>query len=564
LWVAPIDVNRFLPYSLLLQAILGLLLVEQVFRNHQQSERWTIKHFCLGIGAIFAYDLFFYSDTILLQRVDANLSQARGLVTAIAIPLIAVSIARTPRWSLEIHVSRTVVFHSATLLGSGIYLMAMALAGYSVRAFSGTWGATLQIAFLIVAGLFLLTLLFSSHIRARLRILLSEHFFSFKYDYRSEWRRFPEPLAEKDTTTTKSIILALGSIVGSPGGLLWVRTEHNNFECVDHIKAETPKLLSLPENDPLIAFMRDRGWIVDLTEMQFKPDHYPGVDPPAWALENPQLWLCIPLFFQSELIGVALLTQSAVVRHVNWEDRSLLKTAGLQAAGILAQHLADRALVRARQFEAFNQLASYVAHDLKNLIAQQSLIVANAERHKSNPEFVEDVIRTIGSSVQRMEKLMLQLRYGRRDLESKPCSLTAALIEATNRLGPAKPIPVLTNPDQDIRVIADEEHLVTSLGHLLKNAQEATSSDGHVGVEVLQDGEAAVVRISDDGVGMSQDFINNRLFKPFDSTKGLTGMGIGAFESREYFHILGGDLQVTSKPGEGSVFTAQFPCLAQA
>ncbi len=59
------------------------------------------------------------------------------------------------------------------------------------------------------------------------------------------------------------------------------------------------------------------------------------------------------------------------------------------------------------------------------------------------------------------------------------------------------------------------------------------------------------------------DFIRNRLFKPFDSTKGLTGMGIGAFESREFVRNLGGDIRVTSVPGEGSVFRIVLPCVRE-
>jgi signal transduction histidine kinase len=67
------------------------------------------------------------------------------------------------------------------------------------------------------------------------------------------------------------------------------------------------------------------------------------------------------------------------------------------------------------------------------------------------------------------------------------------------------------------------------------------------------------VEIEDYGVGMDEDFMRNRLFKPFDSTKGLTGMGIGAFESREFVRNLGGDIQVHSTPGIGSLFRIVLP-----
>lgn len=565
--LSPNAASKLAPYFWLIVSILGLLLIEQVYRNAPQSQRWTIKHFCLGIGVIFAYDLFFFSDTILLQRIDPNLSQARGIVTAMAIPLIAVSVARNPIWSLDIHVSRSVVFHSATLLGSGIYLMAMALAGYYVRAFSGAWGATLQIAFLFAAGLFLLTLLFSGHLRAKLRVLLNEHFFSFKYDYRSEWRRFTENLATTEDSPPRAIIQAISSIVASPGGLLWVTTDGGSFACIEKFMAESVAdsilIRDLTKDDPMVGFMEESGLLIDLVELRTQPDHYPGLDPPNWILDCPELWLVIPLFFRNRLIGLTLLLKSPVIRYVNWEDRGLLKTASLQAAGVLAQYLSDQALMRARQFEAFNQLAAYVAHDLKNLIAQQSLIVTNAEKHKDNPEFIADVFATIKNSVERMERLMIQLRHGRRDIQQTPCSLAVALEESMARLGSKSPIPILKMPNRDIQVLADEERLVTAIGHLVQNACEATTADGRIEVHVMQDGATAILRIRDDGIGMSQAFIHNRLFKPFDSTKGLTGMGIGAFESREYFHGIGGRLAVESEPGVGTVFTIRIPCLTE-
>jgi hypothetical protein len=101
----------------ILQAVFGLLLVEQVFRNRLPARRWEIKHLCLGLGAVFAYDLFFYSDGLLMRRLSEPVWEARGLVNALIVPLIAVSAARNPNWSVELHVSRHVVFHSATLSG---------------------------------------------------------------------------------------------------------------------------------------------------------------------------------------------------------------------------------------------------------------------------------------------------------------------------------------------------------------------------------------------------------------------------------------------------------------
>jgi len=103
-----------------LLAVAGLLLVEQVFRNRRPDKRWAIKHLCLALGGIFAYDLFMYSDSLLLHHIDSQLWAARGIVNALIVPLVAVSAARNPNWALEVHVSRKVVLHTATLSGAGL------------------------------------------------------------------------------------------------------------------------------------------------------------------------------------------------------------------------------------------------------------------------------------------------------------------------------------------------------------------------------------------------------------------------------------------------------------
>lgn len=542
-----------------LQAVLGLLLVEQVYRNRAPKQRWEIKHLCVGLGAVFAYDLFFYSDALLMQRVDPSLWEARGVVNALIVPLIAVSAARNPRWSLDVHVSRQVVFHTATLTGAGLYLMAMAAAGYYVRFAGGAWGTLLQIAFLFAAGLFLLVLLFSGQLRARLRVLLNEHFFSFHYDYREEWLRFTDALSRSGMEPPEAVVTALAGIVSSPGGMLWVKNEGGAFELVERTNFPEPSSAFQSADGPFISFLQRSGWIVDLREYRSEPDLYQELEVPGWLVALPVAWLVIPLFFREDLCGFVVLGRSHVRQSLNWEDRSLLKTAGRQAAGHVAQYLADHALMRARQFEAFHQLSAYVAHDLKNLLAQQSLILANAEKHKGNPEFLDDVIRTVQSSVERMNRLMAQLRNGVREDRLTSLSVEQVVREAVSLHSVREPTPCVQKFANDLKTVADRERLRTVFGHIIQNAQEATGPGGAVIVRALKEGRFAVVEVQDDGVGMSQDFVRDRLFRPFDSTKGLTGMGVGVFESREFVRSLGGDVVVDSTPGKGSTFRIYLP-----
>ena len=247
------------------------------------------------------------------------------------------------------------------------------------------------------------------------------------------------------------------------------------------------------------------------------------------------------------------------MKKINWEDRDLLKTAGQQAASHLAQHQVDQALMQSRQFEAFNRLSAYIVHDLKNILAQQSLIVANAEKHKHNPEFVDDVIATVKNSVDRMTGLMAQMRSGERGSNAKVVDLGELLAKVVDGAKVRQPEAGLECVVDEVLVFSDSEQLATVFGHMIQNAQDATEKTGRVLVRIKPEDNHVTVDVEDTGIGMEPDFVRDRLFKPFDSTKGLTGMGVGAFESREYIRSLDGDISVVSVPGEGSTFRIVLP-----
>jgi signal transduction histidine kinase len=108
--------------------------------------------------------------------------------------------------------------------------------------------------------------------------------------------------------------------------------------------------------------------------------------------------------------------------------------------------------------------------------------------------------------------------------------------------------------------MAHRERLDRVVGHLLQNAAEATPPGGTIEVRVRSQDQSAIIEVEDSGVGMSEDFIRTRLFKPFESTK-KNGMGIGIYESREYIRELGGQLDVESRETEGTRFCIALPLL---
>jgi len=279
---------------------------------------------------------------------------------------------------------------------------------------------------------------------------------------------------------------------------------------------------------------------------------------PDWIYRIDNLWLALPLLTESDLLGFMILTAPEHDDSLTWEDLDLLKTVGRQVASYLDRHEAAEMLAESRQFEAFNKLTAFIMHDLKNLIAQQALVVENAAKHRENPAFIEDAIRTIDNSVGRMSNLLRKLQHNE-STELRSLELHRVLMEAVKKCKEQKPVPSLRLQQTDLRVNADQDRLIMTLTHIIKNAQDATEASGFVDVTLHSEGNDAIITVEDNGAGMDQDFIKNQLFRPFVSTKSGKGMGIGAYQTREFIASLGGKVAVDSAPGEGTTFIIALP-----
>ena len=545
----------------LLVAIVGLVLVEQIMRNAHVESRRAVKYLCIGLGVIFAYDFYLYSNALLFQGLNVGLWEARGFVNALAVPVLAIAIARDPRLSLDIFVSRRMVFHTTALLGTGLYLLAMGLGGYYIRVYGGEWGTVVEIIFLFGAGLVLMVLFFSGRVRASLRVFINKHFFHYKYDYRDEWLRFIQTLSsgQPDDRMRERAIHSIAEIIDSPGGILWMR-QMNRFVPVASWQMRVAENDVVDSEHPLVKFMTAREWLIDIDEYEREPELYTNLEVPDWLLNMPRAWLVIPLIVHDHMLGFIVLARSPAQNHFNWEDSDLVKTAGRQVAVHLAQLEASQALAEAKQFEARNRLSSYVMHDLKNLIAQLSLVVTNAGKHRNNPRFMDDVITTVDNSVRKMNRLLEHLQSDSMNVqEAGLIELCATLDEVVQMMSNGQPVPSLDCQAKGLRIHADKDRCGAVIGHLIRNAQDATPADGRIIVRLFMRDRKAIIEVQDTGCGMDQAFIRDRLFRPFDSTKGKAGMGIGVHEARDYIHKLGGDLEVISRPGEGSTFRVRLP-----
>ncbi len=545
-------------------ALGGLVLVEQLLRNLPEDAVWSAKPVCLGLAGLFVFDLFLFSKGVLFRSMDADALSARPLVHALMVPLLLLSTLRQQNWMAQIRVSRQIVFHSATLVLVGVYLLFIAGVGYYVRFLGGDWGAALEVGLVAVALVFMAALVLSGALRARLRVWLGKHFFRYRFDYRQEWLRFTTTLSDQAQPQAAglSVIKGLADMLESPGGALWLeRPGTDGYRQVARWNV-TPVAEAESVASPWIAFMRETGWVVNLQEYRDAPGRYRHLPLPPWLASYPQAWLLVPLWQGKGLLGFVMLVRPRTPVEVNWEVNDLLKTAGRQAASLLAQLQASEALLEARKFEAFNRMSAFVVHDLKNIVAQLSLMVKNAKRLQGNPEFQADMLMTVEHSLERMRQLMLQLR-GDAPAGAPASPAGANLGQIAQRL-----VAAARGRGRQVRLDVlgpvfsrgQAERVERIIGHLVHNALDATDEGGKVWIKIERQASQACVEVGDSGVGMSAEFIETRLFKPFQSTK-EAGMGIGTYESFQYVQELGGKILVDSQPGQGTVIRLLLPAM---
>lgn len=560
-WPAP-EAMALLGGTVLAAALLCVALAAQLGRDAPVEGRDAQQLLVLATALAGGSQAVLMGMFLLTSELTPAVEWLRSLAMAAAAAALLRTVSLRPQWSLETFVSPQARTYLPRLMAMAGVLVVLLVARPFHQGLAG--GSAQPMGFLLIGfgAPPVLMLLFSERLSARLRVFLSKHFFPFRYNYREEWLRLTATLAAagQSQPLPERAIKAVAQIVGSPAGLLWMREgPGGQFACTAAWNTRLWSEARVPADDPATTFMLERQWIVDTAELFRDPAMYDGMQRPGWLDRFPEALLLVPLISNQELIGFMLLLQPSSAFRLTFEEIDLLRTSGRQVAAHLAQHEAHQRLAEVRQFEAFNRLTAFMMHDLKNLIAQQSLVVRNAARHKDNPAFIEDAIATIDNSVARMNKLLQQLQSGEAGRRQGRVKVMAVLEEAASRCRGRRPEPRLRAAEGSWVVSIDRERLAMVATHLMRNAQEATDKDGRVDVSVDGDDRQVVITISDDGCGMNAEFIRTRLFRPFDSTKGSQGMGIGVYQARSLILESGGSLDVASVPNEGTRITIRLP-----
>jgi hypothetical protein len=406
-----------------------------------------------------------------------------------------------------------------------------------------------------ISALMLAAVLLSDQARWRVKRFIALNFYRSKYDYREQWMALTRRLSTQLTLEDLSpqLLETVTDAVGGSTAMLYVADTSNRryhvtasirlSEAAPVVQDDVPLLTALAVRREPLVLETDLDWGgIQLAETF-----------PAGSV-------MVPLEWRGGLAGFIVVGPERTGLPYTPEDLEFMATMGQQATASIVTVRLTEDLARAREFDAFARLASFVVHDLKNLISGLSLLSQNAVKHFDDPEFQKDTILTLSRTVERMQALLARLssRTELVVLRDKSVDLPSIVRDAVGLVNAPDGVKLITELEAVPPVVGDPEALVRAIHNLLTNAVQAMDGEGTVAVTVKHEDRHAVLSVSDTGCGMSEEFVRESLFVPFGTTK-RGGWGLGLYQVKEIVERHKGKLLVTSKEGSGTTFHVTLP-----
>ncbi len=271
--------------------------------------------------------------------------------------------------------------------------------------------------------------------------------------------------------------------------------------------------------------------------------------------------LVIPLVCSGRVEGLALIGPDAA--NLTCEDYAFMKIIARQSALQLGNLRLQEELTETRAFASVARVSTFVVHDLKNLTQKLSLLIDNAGEHLDNPEFQRDMMAIVRQTVGNMKSLIQKLKKSPGSRASRrPSDIQALSRTVIDEFAKTRSRAVIALQGTRVQCQADPEELQKVIVNLIQNGIDATNGEGTVRVETGLRDAFGYVKVTDNGCGMTQKFMQQELFKPFRSTK-MTGLGLGLYQCRQIVESLGGNISVLSETGAGSSFMVLLPVAGQ-
>jgi len=565
-WMISLGWTGYVIYLLfLLESALIIMALEKTLRTSTGNIRWQIKFIVLGIGGIFAVRIYTCSQVLLFRFLEARLEIINIGALIAGTALVIFSLFRLRLLKIEIYPSASLLRGSITVVIVGIYLIVVGVLAKVADYLEISQFFLFEALLVFLACLGVAVILLSNRLRQEIKGFITVHLKRPKYDYPRLWTSFSHRTVS--LTGIKEVCTAVTRMAaetfGVPCVTIWLPDDSQ-----ENLLLGGSTVFSSEETRSLAKYDKAPGEIIKAMRIQEMPvDFQRGEN--GWAavlkeanpdyFRNARIRYGVSLLSGSDFLGMMTLDDKLTKEDFSIEDFELLKVIANQAAFDLAKIKMSRQLSAAKEVEAFKTMSSFFFHDLKNLASNLSVTMENLPTLYQNPEFRSDALRAISESLDKINQMCgglsllrqtITLHEVEADLNDLVVSTLANFNGATST--------IVQDLRQLPRVNMDPEQIQKVVTNLILNARDAVANGGEIRVSTGRREDWVFLSVSDNGCGMSEEFIENSLFHPFKTTK-KKGMGIGLYHSKMIIEAHHGRIEVQSEERKGTTFRVFLP-----
>jgi putative PEP-CTERM system histidine kinase len=557
-------VGRLFNGFLLLTIAFILVNLEVIYRNSDGSKWWQIKYSIIGMFAAFTYYVYVISRIALFRFADLTYVPISSTVIFICLCLLAFSFIKHRLMSIEIFVSRQVFYGSFTLILISSYLILVGFVGELIKIVGIGFNLIFYPVFVLVSLVALSVFGLSEKNRKIVKRFIDRHFYRNKFDYRFEWIELTtriSSIVDLNGLLIKFLELIAETMCVSEITIWLYDDDDKKFHLASSrhlLKSE----MMIDKDSSLIRYLEEKAEpfsIASSTACNGKIGELANTYKELF--DRYRVSTISPLIVKNEIIGFLTLGGEATGAIYNYEDYDMLKIMCHQAASAIMNIKLSENLAFAKGMAIMNKISSFVLHDLKNFISMLSLIVQNASHNMDDPEFQKDVLETISKIIDNMNGLMVKIASPVKEivLIKTKADLTALLKDTIKRTGLGEDGIELTESYTDLPEIdLDQEKIQSVIRNIILNAQESLKGKGKVSISTFLKNENVAIEIKDNGPGIPGEFLRNKLFKPFQTTK-KKGLGIGLYQCKQIITAHGGKIEVESEEGRSTNFRICLP-----
>ncbi len=423
-----------------------------------------------------------------------------------------------------------------------------------------------KVSFILFSLALLGIILFSDRVRQKLKLFVSRNFQRPTYDYRQVWTTFAArtSFTLDNATLCQALVKWISETFNVLSVNIWLLDDlHPRFNLGASTALpvnQSQPVLSLDEQAPdTLERLKSIREPIDLDA-----SHEPWLQSLKTSTQSffptGGKRLCLSIVGRGELVGILTLGDRVNGVPFTLEDNELLKCVAEQTAGHLLNIKLSKKLLQAREMEAFQTMAAFFVHDLKNVGSTLSLMLQNLGVHFDNPDFRKDALRSLSRSVERLNELISRLTLLRQQMNIKrlPADFNEVVSFALKYIEGVPNLSVVQELQPLPKVPLDSAQMQKVVTNLLLNAVEAVGPSGEIHVRTAERNGYACLSVQDNGTGMTPEFLAQSLFRPFQTTK-KKGLGIGVFHSKMIVDAHGGKMEVESVRGKGTTFRVLIP-----